>query len=103
MTDPFEEDEYVSIPFVLTEAEGGEYDNEAFSAGWNLAILDARLALAVTSDLLTPPVLMRTKWKPQADLIAMSHSLLIKEIPSAREGYSFFIFGTADFFESEES
>lgn len=102
VTDPFDNEDYVSIPFVLTKSQGGEYDTEAFHAGWNLGILDARLALAVTADLIPPPVILKLKWRKQADLIAMSHSLVLKVIPTDDPDYGCFVFGTPEFFKDSD-
>lgn len=99
--DDFDED-YIQIPFVLTEAQGGEYETEAFHAGWNLGILDARLALAVTADLIPPPVVMKTKWRQQVDLIAMSHSLMLRVIATDNPEYSCYVFGDEDFFKDSD-
>lgn len=96
-----EDDPYISIPFVLTQAQGGEYDTEAFQAGWNLGILDAKLALAVTADLIASPVVMPLKWKKQADLIAMSHSLVLEILPTDNPNYGCYVFGTPEFFADQ--
>lgn len=102
MTEASFGDEYIQIPFVLTQAHGGEYDTEAFHAGWTLGILDAKLSLASNTDLIAPPVVLKNKWKKQADLIAMSHSFLVRTIPTEDPDYSYFIFGTPEFFQEAE-
>lgn len=104
MNDPFEDDDEdsVVIPFVLTKKHGGEYDTEAFCAGWHLALLDARLTIASATDMIVPPVLLRTKWKAQADLIAMSHSMLVRTISTEDPEYLLFIFGATEYFQEPD-
>lgn len=103
MNNPLDDDDFTVVPFVLVKKNGGEYDDEAFTAGWHLAILDARLMLAATTELIPPPMLLRSKWKKQADLIAMSHSMIVRTISTDDPEFLYFIFGTPDFFkESDE-
>lgn len=95
-----DDDNSVIIPFILTKQHGGEYDDEAFAAGWHLAILDARLAFAVHADLFVPPVLLKTKWNGIVDLIAMSHNLFVKVIPTPDPELSYFTIATQEFFDA---
>lgn len=96
-----EEDDYVVIPFVITDRHGGEYDTEAFNAGWHLSLLETRLTLAEAGDLIVPPVILKTKWRAQVDLIAMSHNLMVRVRVSDEEpDYAFYHFGTQEFFDS---
>jgi hypothetical protein len=90
------------MPFVLTQEHGGEYDTEAFTAGWHLGVLDARLTLADIADLIIPPVVLRDKWKEQADLIAMARGLVLKMTPVEDfPGFSFFVFSPGESFDAE--
>lgn len=98
MTNFPEDDEDILIPFILTKKNGGMYDDDAFSAGWHLAMLDAQLSLAVSTGLIAPPVPLKVSWRKQADLIAMSHSLLVKMIPTDDPEVAFFLFGDEEFF-----
>lgn len=98
-----EDDDSILIPFVLTKKHGGEYDNEAFNAGWNLALLDARLTMATTMNLIITPILLPLKWKKMADLIAMSHELVSKvhaseEFPDC----GIFMFGEPRMFQDDD-
>ena len=89
----FDDDDLPTIPFILTREHGGEYDDEAFGAGWNLAILDSRLALADVASLILPPMVFPEKWKAQADLIAMARGMIVKVTPlPEQEGYAVFRF-----------
>lgn len=99
MSNPMDDEEAVLIPFILTQNHGGEYDNEAFSAGWHLALLDSQLSVANATGLIPPPTPLKNKWKKQADLIAMSYSMVVQTVPSEDPEISYFIFGTPEFFE----
>jgi hypothetical protein len=79
--DDDDEADYISIPFLLTEAQGGEYNTESFTAGWHLGILESRLAVAATLNLMIPSVVLRLSWKEQADLLAMSHGMVTHVTP----------------------
>lgn len=99
MIDPMNDDDYVVMPFVLTQKHGGEYDTEAFSAGWHLGMLDSRLGVANMSDLLIPTLVLKTSWKAQVDLIAMSHELVVKtSIVDDDPEYSYYTIAPSEFF-----
>lgn len=86
-------DDQITMPFVLTEKHGGPYDTEAFAAGWFLGVLEARLAMASTANLVIPPVPLKTIWRRQADLMAMSHGyMLTVQISKNDPDYAFFTF-----------
>lgn len=95
MDDDYGED--ATMPFIITQMHGGEYDTEAFVSGWHLGILDARLLLADLGGLVIPPMILRTKWKAQADLIAMARGFVLKNTELPEEpGYSVFTFTPSD-------
>lgn len=63
------------MPFLVVRSKGGPYDDEAFTAGWAMGSLDARLGSLVIDpggtykiDVTVPPDCV-----PQIDLIAMKH------------------------------
>lgn len=97
-----EDEDEVFVPFVLTKKHGGIYDDDSFSAGWHLAMLDARLSLATSTGLIPPPVALKVSWRKQADLIAMSHSFLVKMLPTDDPEIAFFLFGDEDFFSEDD-
>ena len=99
----FDDDDVTTMPLVLTQKHGGEYDDEAFGAGWHLGILDARLTLSDMAGLIVPPLILRDKWKQQADLIAMSRGMIVKITPLEEQpGYSVYVFAPADAFQSDD-
>lgn len=58
------------MPIVITQREGGPYDDVAYLAGWMTGALDTMLGFA------RPPVHQQpvyTACVPQVDLIAMRH------------------------------
>ena len=71
MTDIFDSDDGGTImPFVVCRSAGGAYDDRAFAAGWNCALIDRALChgrYAYFEDVVLAPLV------PQLDLIAMRH------------------------------
>lgn len=65
------------MPFICVKSVGGEYDDDAFVAGYRLGMLDKELSLgnAVTWT-------VRDIEVEQADLIAMQHgaTIIVEEI-----------------------
>ncbi len=97
------DDEVSTMPFILTQKHGGEYDDEAFGAGWHLGLLDARLTIADMADLIFPPVIMKEKWRKQADLIAMSRGLMLQVKPIEEQpGYAVYMFAPAEAFPDDD-
>jgi len=58
----------LTMPFVVVDANGGEYDDMAFAAGWQLGYLAHELSLR---RLASAEALLFTDSLPQVDLIAM--------------------------------
>jgi hypothetical protein len=58
------------LPFVCVVSVGGPYDDDAFVAGWRLALLDRQLAAPYGLECATT---IRNEERRQADLIAMRH------------------------------
>lgn len=99
MSEEIEDDDSIRMPFVLTKRHGGEYDTEAFTSGWHLGVLEARLSIAETAGLIVPPILLKTSWRKQCDLIAMSHNMLVHvEISQEDPEYAIYTFAPAEFF-----
>jgi hypothetical protein len=63
------------MPFVVVASEGGPYDDEAFTAGWEMGSLDATLRYNRAHFLRLP---LRTASMDQVDLIAMKHGYTIR-------------------------
>lgn len=99
MSDELEEDDAIRLPFVLTKRHGGEYETDAFNAGWHLGVLEARLTLAGTASLVVPPIVLKTSWRKQCDLMAMSHNLMLQvEVVEEDPEYAIYTFAPAEFF-----
>jgi hypothetical protein len=63
------------MPFVTVTSKGGPYDDESYTAGWEMGALDRdlRLAALLGSD---TSATIRSDNLPQAELIAMAHGYL---------------------------
>lgn len=59
------------MPFVLVQSVGGEYDDNAYVAGWRLGELWTLLQVAEATGLDVPRVTLPLSDAPQVDLIAM--------------------------------
>lgn len=57
------------MPFVVVTSKGGPWDDQAYVAGYEMGLLDARLQLGIVGD----GYQIHTWNIPQADLIAMRH------------------------------
>ncbi len=74
MTDDDETEYALVMPFVVVKSQGGPYDDDAFTAGWQASQIDRVLSAAVEigasalAPISVPPALL-----PQLDLIAMKH------------------------------
>lgn len=69
------------IPFVNVQSLGGKFDDESYSAGWEMGKLDAQVAAALPLGLLPVRSTIRRDNLHQADLIAMHHQLVLIEEP----------------------
>ena len=58
------------MPFVGVTSVGGPFDDEAFTAGWEMGALDQRMSTGSNEHIETT---ILTANKPQADLIAMKN------------------------------
>lgn len=68
----------VVMPFLVVQSKGGPYEDEAFTAGWAMGSLDAKLE-ALSIDLRAAykiGVTVPTECIPQIDLIAMKHGFI---------------------------
>jgi hypothetical protein len=59
------------MPFVVCQSKGGPYDDEAYVAGYEAGLVDARLDSGV--DAFMADWLCHADNAPQLDLIAMRH------------------------------
>jgi hypothetical protein len=78
--EPIEEAEFgLRMPFVVTSDNGGPFDASAYTAGWEMGALDARLDACVHHRLGPPTVVIRRENVPQAELVAMSYGMVLTE------------------------
>lgn len=68
-TDPEDVEYELVMPFVVVTSKGGPYDDEAFTAGWQLGGLDEYLSKP--SRYLPMNITVPAPCVPQVDLIAM--------------------------------
>lgn len=71
------------VPFVVVESKGGPYNDQAFTAGYEMGIADMRCRIgneAGANDLRFP--IVRTDCLPQLDLIAMHHGYTMHVHPA---------------------
>lgn len=61
------------IPFVVCTSQGGPYDDEAFTAGYQAGRIDAHLRHAATAGADALTVTARTALLPLLELLAMHH------------------------------
>jgi hypothetical protein len=61
------------MPFLPVASKGGPWDDDAFVAGYQMGLLDARLELGHLPESLT----IYTGNREQADLIAMRHGYTV--------------------------
>lgn len=66
------EEHSLLMPFVNVTSRGGQFDDDAFTAGYEMGLLDATLAACAELSRDTVATL-RVDNCPQADLIAMRH------------------------------
>lgn len=77
------------LPFVVVESVGGPFDDLAYTAGWEMGALDARLAAAKHHGLGCPTVTIRRENVEQAELLAMRHGMLTNELrPDGEESWA---------------
>ena len=69
MSTPQEPEHSLVMPFVVVASKGGPYDDSAYTAGYEMGLLDAALAAAPARHEATVHAANAT----QADLIAMRH------------------------------
>lgn len=73
--------EEFAMPFVVTSDNGGPFDVDAYTAGWEMGILAARLSAAVFHQLGLPHVTIMVDNVPQVDLLAMAHGCRAYVVP----------------------
>jgi hypothetical protein len=66
------------MPFVVCKSQGGPFDDEAFSVGYSLGLLDGELALLTAHSADPAPRWVRSSGMRQVDLIAMRHGYKMK-------------------------
>ena len=70
----------IVMPFTVCSSLGGPYDDAAFQAGWNCALIDRVLnsnRYAYFEDVVQTPLV------PQLDLLAMHHGYTMRSRPVA--------------------
>lgn len=73
------------MPFVAVTSVGGPYDDEAYVAGYEAGLLDARLQFDRAPSISLP---VHAENAAQVDLIAMQHGYTI-EVQPVESGWSF--------------
>lgn len=73
------------MPFVAVQSNGGPFDDLAYSAGYEMGLLDALLGDTYTFG--DQPRTIRAANREQADLLAMRHGwrMTVTEYPGAPE------------------
>ena len=69
MADESEPEYGLVMPFVTVASKGGPHDDESYTAGYAMGLLDAKLASGVPKHDET----IRASCEAQADLLAMRH------------------------------
>ena len=78
---PAEEDLALVLPFVVTLTNGGPYDDDAFTAGWEAGWLDAKLESMAGFGGVVVFRTVREVLLPQLDLIAMRYNFVLTSTP----------------------
>jgi hypothetical protein len=90
MSDEGNETEYgLVMPFVVCASQGGPFDDDAYVAGYEAGLLDARLSSVEYDSLLVEGHLdgvIHAGNQPQVDLIAMKHDL-VAQFEEAGDGW----------------
>ncbi len=71
MTEPEEVEHGLVMPFVAVASKGGPFDDQAYTAGYEMGLLDAELAHPYSFGLVHRT--LRQENRAQADLLAMRH------------------------------
>lgn len=77
------------MPFVAATSNGGVYDDDAYVAGYEMGLLDARLGNTTDRRITVP---LHAGNRAQADLVAMQHGYSV--LTTAFGGYGEWIFAT---------
>lgn len=73
-----EDPEYrLLMPFVLTQSNGGPYEDAAFVSGWSLGALDAEMGICAHLGTVPRPRYLPTLDGPQIELLGMKHNFLV--------------------------
>lgn len=73
------EDFGLLMPFVAASDNGGPFEVNAFTAGWEMGALWVRVAVAIASQCTPLRATIRRDNYDQADLIAMHYGLFLSE------------------------
>jgi hypothetical protein len=73
------------MPFVGVKSKGGPFDDQAFTAGYEMGLLDALLGHAYTFGIVDRT--LRVENREQADLLAMRHGWRAKFADTEVEGW----------------
>ena len=84
-----EEQYSLVMPFVCVESNGGQYDDEAFVAGWQMGALDRDLATLGIHLAVLP---LYTSCAEQVDLIAMKHGFTVTVLGGMDDTWSTYRF-----------
>lgn len=82
-------DRSLVLPFLPVHSRGGPYDDEAYAAGWELGMLDTRLAQGGHDQVVATILSANAE---QADLLGMRHGYLTVVTPTDVEGWHLAVF-----------
>lgn len=88
-----EPDYELLMPFVTVQSKGGPHEDEAYTAGWEMGALDARLTYELPAVL---ELTIQTVNVPQADLLAMKHGYVGVTGETDADGWSYLNLTRAD-------
>lgn len=80
------------MPFVVVASKGGPFDDQSYTAGWEMGRLDAQLADSEMNEVTWPSdttVTIRTETVPQFDLLAMHYGYSVEQRDSGVEGWTY--------------
>jgi hypothetical protein len=97
MTDDEDDGHDLVMPFVACVSNGGPFDDDAFTAGYQAGLLDKALEVLAAAGASELPATVFTPLLPQLDLVAMRHGFQLTAVPAEDTGtWSFVTFRRAE-------
>lgn len=75
------------VPFVSLKSRGGAFDDDGFTAGFEMGNLWCTLGLCAGQQALPPRTMIRQANEHQADLLAMHHGYTMTKVGVTEDGY----------------